>query len=159
MNPEKEPPVSDGSLPVVDCDGCGVCCFHMGYPAFILPREPMTDAEIDADPDLVRRIKFDPQLRSELKSGNPGEPHWHSMPDTLRAEWESFVGGYQVPVYGSSPESFDGPCIWLDPDTRRCKNHAHRPRVCRDFSIGSAACQQWRAYYSDKIVLKRPDAN
>lgn len=148
------------SLPVVaDCEGCGVCCFHMGYPAFILPRDPMSDDQIDADPKLVEQIKNDPRRRAELHAGNPGESYWHALPDELRSQWESFVADYQLPEYGEDPKTFDGPCIWLDMETRRCKNHEHRPRICRDFETGSSECHQWRVYYTDKISLNRPDAN
>jgi Fe-S-cluster containining protein len=131
----------------------------MGYPAYIIPREPMTDQEIDANPMLKSQVESSPRLRDELRNGNPGEPHWHSLPEDLKAEWESYVADYRLPDYGSAPESFDGPCIWLDLETRRCKHHEHRPRVCRDFKTGSTACHQWRAYYRDKILLNRPEAN
>jgi Fe-S-cluster containining protein len=141
-------------LPVVaDCEGCGVCCFHMGYPAFIVPRDPMTDEEIDANPTLKSQVDSSPIIREELRKGNPGEPYWHSMPDDLKAEWESYVAEYRLPDYDSDPRSFDGPCSWLDLETRRCKHHDHRPRVCRDFKTGSNACHQWRDYYRDKILL------
>lgn len=147
-------------LPVIaQCEGCGVCCFHMGYPAFILPREPMTDEQIDSDPELAAQIRRDPQRRVELKAGNPGESYWHLLPDQLRSEWKAFVSGYQLPDYGDDPSTFDGPCIWLDLDTRQCKNHEHRPRICRDFETGSPECHQWREYYRDKIWLNRPAAN
>lgn len=148
------------SLPVIaDCEGCGVCCFHMGYPAFRIPVKPLTDEEIDADPNLVRRIADNPQLRSILRNGDPGETHWHSLPEDLKSEWEAYVHGYQIPDYGSEPETFDGPCIWLDLETRRCQHHEHRPRVCREFEVASTTCRQWRAYYPDRILLKRPDEN
>ena len=139
-------------LPVIaDCEGCGVCCFHMGYPAYILPREPMTDAEIDADPELLRQIKKDPLRRQELLAGHPGESYWHAMPAELRSEWEAYVADYQLPQYGDDPATFDGPCIWLDMETRRCKNHEHRPSICRDFETGNSECLQWRSYYRDRI--------
>jgi Fe-S-cluster containining protein len=150
---KRRPTTNENSLPVVaDCEGCGVCCFHMGYPAYMLPREPMTDAEIDADPDLVRQIAKDPRRRAELLAGHPGESYWHSMPADLKAQWEAYVADYRQPVYGDDPTTFDGPCFWLDPETRQCKNHEHRPRICRDFETGSPECLEWRNYYQDKIL-------
>lgn len=131
----------------------------MGYPAFILPREPMTDEQIDANPELVQQIINDPRRREELKAGHPGETFWHSLPDELRDEWKAFVSQYQLPKYGEDPSTFDGPCIWLDMQTRRCRNHEHRPRICRDFATGSPECYEWRAYYRDRISLNRPAAN
>jgi len=156
---ESKKPEAD-SLPVLaDCNGCGVCCLHMGYPAFILPRESMTNDQIDADSELMASIQQDPWRREELRAGNPGESHWHALPSELRAEWKTFVASYQLPKYGDDPATFDGPCFWLDAETRRCKNHEYRPRICRDFETGSPECHQWRAYYRDKISLNRPAEN
>ena len=141
------------TLPLIaDCNGCGVCCFHMGYPAFILPREPMTDEQIDANPMLLEKIKKDSKLRDDLKAGHPGESYWHELPDDLRAEWMAFVADYDPPDYGKDPKTFDGPCIWFDMESRQCKNHLHRPNVCRDFETGSDECHEWRRHYQDKIL-------
>jgi len=154
---------SKDELPVVgdvaDCNGCGVCCFHMGYPAFVLPREPMTDEQIDADPELAKQAAMSPKRREELMAGHPGETYWHSLPEELRKQWQAFVDGYTLPEYGDTPETFDGPCIWFDMESRQCKNHEHRPNICRDFETGSKECYEWRAYYRDKILLNRPEAN
>ena len=136
-----------------------MCCFHMGYPPYLLPRDPMTDAEIDADPDLIRQIEKDPRRREDLRAGHPGESYWHSMPAELRAQWEAMVAEYQVPEYGDDLSTFDGPCVWLDMETRRCKNHEHRPRICREFETGKQKCHEWRSFYRDRILLKRPEAN
>src|SRR5687767_5424013 len=39
-----------------------------------------------------------------------------------------------------SAQAFDDrPCLWLGPDGR-CKHHAYRPSLCRDFDPGSRAC-------------------
>jgi len=45
MQNKKEKTKSE--LPVVECAGCGVCCFHMGYPAFITPKQALSPAEVD----------------------------------------------------------------------------------------------------------------
>lgn len=34
----------------------------------------------------------------------------------------------------------DGDCIWLDPNTRRCRWYEHRPQICRDYEMGGASC-------------------
>lgn len=112
----------------------------------------MTDDQIDADPELVRLVKQDPGRRLDLQTGNPGESYWHAMPEDLRSEWEAFVAGYEVPDYGDDLDSFDGPCFWLDLETRQCKHHQYRPQVCRDFDAGSSECHQWRDHYRDKIL-------
>jgi Fe-S-cluster containining protein len=107
----------------------------MGFPAFVVPREPMTEQQIDADPEL-RKLPADSIRRAELLAGHEGESWWHRLPAELK---EPLI------------ESFDGPCIWLDMETRLCKHHLHRPNVCRDFETGCGDCLQWRKEYADKI--------
>ncbi len=114
------------SLPVLDCRGCGVCCLHMGYPAFNLsveqleqPGEPMS-------------------LNSAAKAD---WARWQQMPEALRRPILGLMEVYQPPVDGG----LDGPCTWLDPETKLCRHHEHRPQVCRDFEIGSQGCLDWRA--------------
>jgi Fe-S-cluster containining protein len=103
------------ALPTVtDCEGCGVCCLHMGYPAFVHGLESQDD-----------------------------EQHWTSLPSELKTELQRFIAEYAAPDAGQ----LDGPCFWLDPETRKCKHHRHRPRVCRDFQVGSQGCLDWRAEY------------
>lgn len=143
--------MGEPSLPILDCHGCGVCCFHMGYPAYVLPREPMTPEQIQADSALVEQIAKDPKLEADLLAGRAGESHWINLPDDLRQQWQAYVDSYQLPSYGDDVSTFDGPCIWLDPETRLCQNHQHRPNICRDFETGSPDCLQWRRHYEDEI--------
>lgn len=133
-------------LPIVaDCEGCGVCCLHMGYPTFIRPKTPLTPEQIDVDPDLRKRARND-RRRQELLAGHPGETYWERLPDELKKELEDYIEGYSA-VDGA----LDGPCIWLDLETRRCKHHKYRPRVCRDFEVGGRGCRDWREYYRDML--------
>lgn len=76
-------------------------------------------------------------------NGQPAEPAWIEMPLGLKAELDEFVSRYERPVSG-----LDGPCCWYDPQSRTCLHHEHRPRVCRDFQIGSEDCIGWREVYS-----------
>ena len=32
-------------------------------------------------------------------------------------------------------------CVWLDPQTLRCRHYEFRPQACRDFEIGSLLCR------------------
>ena len=113
-------PIVNASQPTeITCGGCGVCCFHMGYPAFKEPYEQSYDRE-----------------------------YWLSMPAELRQELITYIKSYQSPPRGE----LDGPCFWLDLETRRCKHHQHRPTVCRTFETGSSGCRQWRQAYADKIL-------
>ncbi len=106
------------SLPTVtDCEGCGVCCLHMGYPAYIQATETQ-----------------------------PAESHWVSMPGELKSELLDYMSRYERPE-----GELDGPCHWFDQQARRCMHHEHRPRVCRDFQVGSQGCVDWRHHYGDRI--------
>lgn len=103
---------------VTGCDGCGVCCLHMGYPTYI-----------------------------GMSGETPAERHWLSMPADLKAELLAQVAIYPAPPSGQ----LDGPCVWLDLETRRCRHHEHRPQVCRDFELGSQGCLDWRDVYRDRL--------
>ncbi|MEO1529055.1 MAG: YkgJ family cysteine cluster protein [Planctomycetota bacterium] len=105
------------SLPVVDCDGCGACCMHMGYPAYVLET-----------------------------AKHPAEENWLSLPADLKRELEKFIADYSSPAQGQ----LDGPCFWFDAETRRCKHHEHRPRVCRDFVVGCNQCLDWRKWLREQ---------
>ena len=139
------------ALPVVECGGCGVCCFHMGYPAFVTPKDPLSIAEVELM-EAESGKSFSLEQRERLLSGHPGESHWHQLPADLKQQWQEHVDNYQLPKYGKTLDTFDGPCIWLDTETRMCKNHLYRPNVCRDFETGNPECLQWRDVYQDKIL-------
>ena len=115
----------------------------MGYPAFIQPSNPLTAEAIEADPQL-RELAKNSRTRQQLLDGNPGEEFWHSLPDHLRVELEAFVANYSV-----AESELDPPCFWLDMNTRLCKHHEQRPRVCRDFAVGSRVCREWRDHYGN----------
>lgn len=38
----------------------------------------------------------------------------------------------------------EGPCLWFDPDTRRCQHYDIRPEICRDFEVGGVGCLGWQ---------------
>lgn len=135
------------TLPLAEsCDGCGDCCLHMGYPAFMLPRKPASVEGVRTDAELLRLIEQG-WTEEELLTGHAGESHWHRLPDDLRAEWEAYVSAYE------STGELDRPCFWFDSETRRCRHHQYRPQVCRDFEIGSTVCKQWRQHYRDLVEL------
>jgi Fe-S-cluster containining protein len=144
-------PKSSAKLPIIDCGGCGVCCFHMGYPPFIRPIAPMTTEEMEADDRLRAEIAGDPQLKQQLAAGRPGEKWWYELPADLKSELDSFIANYEHREYTDDVSSFDGPCCWFDMETRQCKHHLHRPNVCREFEIGSRQCLEWRKFYRAQI--------
>lgn len=120
-------------LPIVDCMGCGVCCLHMGYPAFNLPteilRQVIAEKEIDTH-------GLGPAAIADLE-------RWIQMPRHLQDEILEAIETYRAPVEGE----LDQACIWLDPTTRLCSHHTHRPQVCRDFEVGCKQCHDWRLHY------------
>ena len=131
-------------LPVIDdCSNCGVCCYHMGYPAYMLPRPIATAEQIKSDPKLQDMLNAG-WTEQELLDGHPGEPHWHQLPKSLKDEWLTFVAGYSKP----KPGELDGQCFWQDTETGFCKHHEYRPQVCRDFEAGCQECRQWRRQYN-----------
>ena len=73
----------------------------------------------------------------------PAEEYWTTLPAELKEELTRLITAYPTPPEGE----LDGPCAWFDLETRRCKHHEHRPRVCRDFQIGSHDCLGWRQEY------------
>ena len=56
---------------IVDCEGCGACCLHMGFPAYLTEESP---------------------------SGP--EPAWKNLPDDLRAEILESMEGYKPRITG-----------------------------------------------------------
>ena len=76
------------------------------------------------------------------------EENWASLPSELKEQLQRYIANYKTQSEGE----LDGPCIWFDMDTRRCKHHEHRPKVCRDFEVGSQSCLDWREHYRDRIV-------
>ena len=62
---------------------------QMGFPTFMMPAAPLSEAEIAADPALQKRAE-DPDIRQHLMDGHPGESYWHNLPDHLRQELETF---------------------------------------------------------------------
>ena len=131
---------SPATLPVLDCHGCGVCCLHMGYPAFNLTKEQLERTAAGSELSHDEISQLGPAAKSDLA-------RWVHMPEPLRQKLLDKILSYQAPPEGE----LDQACIWLDPSTRLCQHHEHRPQVCRDFEIGCNQCQAWRSVYRDQI--------
>lgn len=117
----------------------------------MLPREPVPDELIDGD-DEVQKLMDTGWTRDEIIAGHPGESYWHTLPKELKSEWLQFVSSYEADrKLNGTTDSLDGPCFWFDMESRKCKHHEFRPRVCRDFEVGSEPCVEWRAEYKEII--------
>ncbi len=128
------------TLSVLDCRGCGVCCFHMGYPAFNLSNDHLEKLAAGIQLSSEEASQLGPAAKADLE-------RWVRMPENLRKGLLEEIRSYQ-PVDGE----LDPVCSWLDPTTRLCKHHEHRPQVCRDFDIGCQQCVAWRRVYQHKIT-------
>ena len=86
--------------------------------------------------------------RPMLKGVNPLPP---MLQMELQAVRERFIeeGPHDGP---------DGPCIWYDSQTRRCKHYDYRPTLCRDgIKAGDTGCLRWRKERGidrPKLILK-----
>ena len=76
----------------------------------------------------------------------PAEEYWLALPDDLKQELERFIASYPKLPAGQ----LDGPCVWFDHESRRCKHYEHRPRVCRDFKVGCTDCLGWRDWLQEQ---------
>lgn len=112
-------------LPIIDsCDGCGACCREQVSPpmySYWLHHPELQTSE-DEDAIIVRNLSVD--LKRELL-------------------------GYVESRLGATTEN-DGPCIWLDEESGRCKHYEVRPSICVDFERGSEACHEWRKQFNVK---------
>jgi Fe-S-cluster containining protein len=99
----------------------------MGYPAFNLTVEQLSDVQ------NVEVAGLNSAAKADLA-------RWRAMPQELQMGLLEQMQDY-LPAVNNQ---LDGPCSWLDPVTRLCIHHPHRPQVCRDFQVGGAGCLQWR---------------
>ena len=76
-------------------------------------------------------------------ANQPDEEHWGRLPTDLKESLLAYIDQYEAPPDGQ----LDGPCLWLDTASGRCKHHEFRPQVCRDFRVGSRGCLEWRRAY------------
>jgi Fe-S-cluster containining protein len=66
------------------------------------------------------------------------------LPENLKAELRAAVERFQRDGWPA-----DGtPCIWYDPETKRCRHYEHRPTLCRDaLQPGDRDCLRCRREY------------
>ena len=113
-------------LPVIDnCDGCGACCQHMGTPPLY----------------VVFFAENPPEWW--VKMWEEAEPYFRDLPGEARRELADYYAGV---VRGEVTDRTGGrePCLWYEAATRKCRWHAWRPTICRDFEVGGVDCRRWR---------------
>ena len=108
-------------LPILDCDGCIACCMEQGSPPGYLSAVAGTTERPFDDADNARYRKI-PAVAIRVITVYAG--------DLL-----------------SGRVTGEGPCVWLNLETKRCQWYEHRPQICRDFKVGCGACQSWRKQY------------
>jgi len=102
------------TLPIIDCNDCGLCCSQLVYPPFYGPDDPSFAALERDRPDLAEQLAIDREDR-----------HRRFQAGDMTADWGV-------------------PCSWLDPATKLCRNYDHRPDICRDFELGGEDCLRIR---------------
>ena len=111
------------SLLVVSCDGCGACCQHVGAP-------PALWAEFIAAAARGETPELDDTIDGRM---------FRDMPDAARRELTDYYAELSA-GRTADRRSLESPCLWYDPDSRRCRWHDWRPKVCREFEVGCHAC-------------------
>ena len=105
-------------LPILSCDGCGLCCEGQvsppGYQLFTGEWGQWSIYSPDDDADFAR---------------------FQALPDVARAELDAHAARVMAGTYEP-----DSACIWHDPVTRKCRWYEHRPQICRDYEMGRASC-------------------
>lgn len=109
-------------LPIIsDCSNCGACCRSQGSPPMYAWYIACPADDDDCD-DAVRA---------------------RSLPEPLRHELEEYIKSRNGATFDD-----DGPCLWLDPETNRCKHYEIRPDICRNFEVGGEDCLNWREEFA-----------
>jgi Fe-S-cluster containining protein len=97
---------------------------HVGTPpgyAIFFPPERVA-------PGLVERL-----------AGEEMVSLWASVPDEAKRELADYYAALHAGRTADRVRE-ELPCLWLDPQTRRCRHYEHRPVVCRDFEVGGEEC-------------------
>jgi Fe-S-cluster containining protein len=133
---EPDPDAEDGgrrSLPVLNCDGCGACCMHMGYP----PSYPAFFKR-----DETNRLL---PLRERKRMGfEETGVRWEEIPRGVRRHLGQYFLDVDVKEVRENLSFAGKPCIWWDQHTRKCKHYEIRPSICRDFEVGAEDCLRFR---------------
>lgn len=116
----------------MNCDNCGACCMEQGSP-----------------PGYITLLTSPVSQRCDWPGEGDAERITHLPAEALRA-----IAWYRRDLKEGRTDG-DGPCCWLDRETRRCRWYEHRPAICRELDVGSEGCRVWRDEYNiDVEALK-----
>lgn len=119
-------------LPMIDvtCDDCGACCRHVGTP-----------------PGFALYFPVAGQLTPEWGWQNEDGLIIAAMPEDVYRELRDYYAAVDRGEVADRTQDDATPCLWFDEGTKRCRHHAHRPSICREFPVGDEDClkfrQQW----------------
>ena len=68
------------------------------------------------------------------------DPERKSLPVRLKVELEL----HYLRILSDSGLPDESPCVWLDLESKRCRNYEHRPEICREFEMGGEYCLEFR---------------
>lgn len=72
-----------------------------------------------------------------------GEEAWERLKRERRDLVLGIVADYRARRSAGEPLS-GTPCLWYDPQTRRCRHYEYRPLACREFLVGDDDCRDAR---------------
>ena len=72
-----------------------------------------------------------------------GEDAWERLKRERRDLILEIVADYRARRAAGEPLS-GTPCLWYDPDSRRCRHYEYRPLACREFAVGEDDCRDAR---------------
>jgi Fe-S-cluster containining protein len=106
-------------------EGCGNCCIQVGIPPFRFKADGIIV-------DVVVRDNGEEKIVSDTDE--------LPLPDGMPAELVQELA--KLAPLGLESKSI--PCIWFNPETRKCKHYAFRPNICRTFDCRGDANRFWR---------------
>lgn len=148
--------VSLPTVPITNCDNCGACCRHLGTPpgyAAFYPWDGDIPEEYKQTEDYARWLALPPEVERELRDYYDGVRSGRLFDRTddfasMSRIREAVAAGrlFLVPCPDlAGAVRVEIPCLWYDPESKRCKHYEHRPQVCREaIQPGDAACRAAR---------------
>ena len=131
----------------ITCKGCGACCFMgtppiYGYYLFVDGGWPTRHERLDRQWQYAQTLpkgEWQEYCLDDWKEMKEDIARIEAMPAEAR---EAIVRFWTAMELGEADQ--DGPCCWLDPETKECRWYEYRPSICREFPMGGEGCRSWR---------------